>query len=60
MCDAFEDIEILEFNQYRKSDKTPFIAYADLEFLIEKIDGCKNNAETSFTTTVGEHIPSRF
>ena len=29
-----------EFNQYRKY-KTPFIIYADLESLIEKIDGCK-------------------
>ena len=37
------DIKILEFNQYQKSDKTPFIIYADLECLIEKIDGCKNN-----------------
>ena len=26
-----EDIEILEFNQYQKSDKTPFIIYVDLE-----------------------------
>ena len=28
----------LEFNQYQKSDKPPFIIYADLECLIEKID----------------------
>ena len=26
-----EDTETLEFNQYRKSDKAPFIIYADLE-----------------------------
>ena len=25
-----EDTKILEFNQYRKSDKAPFINYADL------------------------------
>ena len=31
-----EDIKILEFNQYEKFDKTPFIYYADLEFLIKK------------------------
>ena len=30
-----EDTEMLEFNQYQKSDKTPFILYADLECLIE-------------------------
>ena len=38
-----EDTKILEFNQYQKSDKAPFIIYTDLECLIEKIDGCKNN-----------------
>ena len=41
-----EDTRILEFlNQYQKSDETPFIIYEDLEFLIEKMDGCKNNPE---------------
>ena len=28
-------------NHYQKSDKVPFIIYADLECIIEKIDGCK-------------------
>ena len=55
-----EDTKILEFNQYQKSDKAPFIIYADLECLIEKIDECKNNPENSFTTKVSEHIPSGF
>ena len=55
-----EDTNILEFNQYQKSDKAPFIIYADLECLIEKIDECKNNPENSFTTKVSEHIPSGF
>ena len=27
-----EDTRIFEFNQYHKSNKTPFIIYADLEF----------------------------
>ena len=50
-CNAimpFEGTQILEFNQYQKSDKAPFIIYADLECLIEKTDGCKNNPENSF------------
>ena len=51
-----EGTKILEFNQYRKSDKAPFIAYVDLECLIEKTDRCKNNPENSFTTKVGQHI----
>ena len=38
-----EENKILQFNQYQKSDKAPFIIYADLEFIIEKIEGCKNN-----------------
>ena len=40
-----EDTKILEFSQYQKSDKAPFIIYADLEYLIEKIDACKDNPE---------------
>ena len=45
-----EDTKILEFNQYQKSDNTPFITYAYLECIIVKIDGCKNNPENSCTT----------
>ena len=40
-----KDKKILEFNKYKKSDKAPFIIYADLECLIEKTDGCKSNSE---------------
>ena len=52
------DTYIIEFKQYQKFDKAPFIIYADLECLIEKIDGCKNNPENSSTTKAGEHIAS--
>ena len=45
-----EDITILELNQYHKSDKAPFIIYADLEYLIVKKDGCKTNPEKWSTT----------
>ena len=55
-----EGTKILELNQYQKFDKALFIIYADLEYLIEKIDECKNNPENSFTTKVSEHIPSGF
>ena len=51
---------IIEFDQYQKSDKEPFIFYADLECLIEKIDGCENNLEKSSATKVGECILSGF
>ena len=40
-----ENTKILEFNQYQKSDKMQFIIYADLEYIIEKIDGCRNKSK---------------
>ena len=33
-----EDIKIFEFSQYKKSEKTSFIIYADLQYLKEKTD----------------------
>ena len=47
-----EDTKILEFSQYCKYDKMPFIIYADLEYLIEKIDGCKSKPEKLSKTKV--------
>ena len=52
-----DNTKILEFNQYQKSDKAPFILYADLECIIEKIDECKNNPGSSSATKVTEQIP---
>ena len=54
------DTKILQFNQYKKSDKASFLIYADIECIIEKIDGCKNNAENSSTAKASENIPSGF
>ena len=56
----FLKIKILEYNQYQKSDKAIFIIYADLECLIEMLDGYKNNPENSSTTKGSKHIPSGF
>ena len=55
-----EEIKTLKLNQYQKSDKAPFIIYADLRCLVEKIDGSENDPENSFTIKVSEHIPSAF
>ena len=55
-----EDTKMLELNQFQKSDKAPFVIYADLECLIEKINECKYNPENSSTTKIGECIPSGF
>ena len=51
---------ILEFNQYQKCDKAPFIIYADLACIKEKIHECKNYPENSSITKVIKHIPSGF
>ena len=59
-CNDIMPSEILEFDQYQKSDKAPFIIYADLECIIEKTDRCKNNTEKLSTTKVSEHIPPGF
>ena len=55
-----EKDEILEFNQYMKSDKVPFIIHADIESLSRKIAGCANNPENSSATKIGEYILFRF
>ena len=55
-----ENDNILEFNQYLKSDKMLYIINADIESLIKKIDRCANNPENSSTTKIGEHIPCRY
>ena len=55
-----QNTKILEFNQYHKSDKAPFIIYAYLEFIIKNVDWCKNNPENSSATKVSEYIPSGF
>ena len=44
-----ENNKILKYNPGEKSLKVPFIIYADLECLLEKIDTCQNNPEKSYT-----------
>ena len=46
-----EDAKILEFNQYQKSDKAPFIIYADLE---------KQLMDAKLILKINLHIPSGF
>ena len=55
-----EDTNILEFRQYQKSDKAPFFISANLECLLERTDGCKNNPESLYTTKISDHILSDF
>ena len=43
----------------KRSTKTPFIIYHDLEPLLEKISTCHNNPKKSSTSKINEHRPSR-
>ena len=43
----------------KRSTKTPFIIYPDLEPLLEKINACHNNPKKSSTSKINEHRPSR-
>ena len=42
-----ENNKILKYNPGEKSLTVPFIIYADLECLLQKINTCKNNLEKS-------------
>ena len=55
-----EDNKILKYNHGEKSTKAPFIIYADLESLLEKMNTCHNNPEKSSTTTINKHTPSGY
>ena len=55
-----EDNKIIKYNQGEKSIKSPFIIYADLECLLEKISTCYNNLEESSTTEINKHTPSGY
>ena len=52
-----EDNKIIKYNQGEKSMKLPFIIYADLECLLEKMSTCYNNPEESSTTEINKHTP---
>ena len=55
-----EDNKILKYNHGEKSMKAPFIIYADLESLLEKMNTCHNNPEKSSTTKINKHTPSGY
>ena len=52
--------KIIKYNQGEKSIKVPFIIYADLECLLEKMSACYNNPEESSTTEINKHMPSGY
>ena len=55
-----KDNNIIKYNQGEKSIKLPFVVYADLECLLEKISTCQNNPNESSTTEINKHTPSGY
>ena len=55
-----EDSEILKYNHGEKSMKVPFIIFADLESLLEKMNTCYNNLKKSSTSKINKHMPSGY
>ena len=53
-----KDNNIIKYNHGEKSMKVPFIIYADLECLLEKMSTCINNPDESSTTKINKHTPS--
>ena len=51
---------LINYNKGGKSLKLPFIIYADLECLLEKISTCYNNPDLSSTTKINQHVPSGY
>ena len=55
-----EDNKILKYNHGEKSTKVPFIIYADMESLLEKMSTCHNNPKKSSTTKTNKHTLSGY
>ena len=54
------DNNVIKYNQGEKSIKLPFVVYANLECLFEKMSTCYNNPEESSTTKINKHTPSDY
>ena len=52
-----KDKNIIKYHQGEKSIKLPFVVYADLECLLEKMSTCQNNPNESSTTEINKNIP---
>ena len=51
---------IIKYNHGEKSMKLPFVIYADLECLLEKVSTCINNPNESSATKINKHTPSAY
>ena len=67
-CNEYEAVIIqlpkkstmLEFKNYHRMEKVPFLVYADFESFIKSLDTCELNPEGSYTNQYQKHEPSSF
>ena len=55
-----KDNNMIKYNQEETSIKLPFVVYADLECLLEKMSTCQNNPNESDTTEINKHVPTGY
>ena len=55
-----KDNNTIKYNHREKSMKLPFVIYADLECLLEKMSTCINNTNESSTTKINKHALSSY
>ena len=66
ICNSHEFIEMpenetfIQFKNHIRSQKMPFVIYADFECLVELISGCQPNPEKCFTNQFQKHKPCGF
>ena len=67
-CNEYEAVKIhlpkkgtmLEFKNYHRLEKVPFLVYADFESFIKPLDTCEPNPQSSYTKQYQKHEPSSF
>ena len=55
-----KDNNILKFNNFHKQQPVPFVIYADFESILEKIHGCKQDGNKSYTEAYQTHTDCGF
>ena len=50
----------MRYDHGEKSAKIPFVIYADMESLLEKMSTCHNNPKKSSTAKINKHTPSDY
>ena len=50
-----KDNNILKFSNFHKQKPVPFVIYADFEAITEKIQGCRQNNDSSYTEAYQKH-----